>query len=486
MRFLVGPLALLLLLSPFAQVQAAAFDPAPWLEDLGQVRQAFAQKYANWDWAVFERQANMARLFSDTEARIGAAQSPSEARDAIDKMIQSLGDGHVVINWTAPSIDTRADQRRSSPMTNAAAFCGGLGYDLARSGTPIAATVPGYSALPEASAPEFPAGIVKVGDRKVGFIRIGEFSPKTAPLLCEDAVRDASLAITRPCNDVCSDQIENSVYSRMSADLAARLHELKAVGASVLVIDITRNGGGSEWAEAAARMVTSRPVLSEQVGFVRDDHWVQKWGKLADELRKYQETASTEDRRRLRLLVAQADQARAQAGTPCASDAFFRGDHPKCAWLGHAGYATGLIRDAPTTEFTGKPWGPLVFSPAAYQYERGAWRGPVAVLVDGETWSAAEEFAAALQDSGSAVVAGAPSGGAGCGHTGDPPTILRNSKGTLQLPDCARFRPNGDNEVLGITPDILIAFRTYDGARRRGVRLAEKLPAIVEAAVSAK
>jgi C-terminal processing protease CtpA/Prc len=42
----------------------------------------------------------------------------------------------------------------------------------------------------------------------------------------------------------------------------------------------------------------------------------------------------------------------------------------------------------------GKDWGVLVFSPAQFPYHDGVWDGPLIVLVDQETWSAAEEFAA--------------------------------------------------------------------------------------------
>jgi len=55
--------------------------------------------------------------------------------------------------------------------------------------------------------------------------------------------------------------------------------------------------------------------------------------------------------------------------------------------------------------------------------------------------SAAEEFAAVLQDKGAAVIMGTCTGGAGCGHTnGGTPTTLTNSRAVLQLPDCVRFR----------------------------------------------
>jgi C-terminal processing protease CtpA/Prc len=104
--------------------------------------------------------------------------------------------------------------------------------------------------------------------------------------------------------------------------------------------------------------------------------------------------------------------------------------------------------------------------------------------VDGGTGSASEQFAAVLQDNKAAVIFGAPTAGAGCGHTnGGTPTTLTHSEGILELPDCARIRRDGSNEVGGIDPDILIGFRTTDGMRRKGLRVAPALSQGVAAAV---
>jgi hypothetical protein len=63
---------------------------------------------------------------------------------------------------------------------------------------------------------------------------------------------------------------------------------------------------------------------------------------------------------------------------------------------------------------------------------------------------------------------GARTGGGGCGHTnGGTPTLLRNSGATLSLPDCARLRADGSNEVRGIIPDELVGLRADDGNRFR-------------------
>jgi C-terminal processing protease CtpA/Prc len=129
---------------------------------------------------------------------------------------------------------------------------------------------------------------------------------------------------------------------------------------------------------------------------------------------------------------------------------------------------TGLVGAAPAGAFDGRDWAVHVFSPAQYPYHDHVWTGPLIILVDQETWSAAEEFAAVLQDNRAAIVMGARTGGAGCGHTnGGTPTLLRNSGATLSLPDCVRLRADGSNEVRGIIPDVLVGLRADDGNRFR-------------------
>jgi C-terminal processing protease CtpA/Prc len=172
-----------------------------------------------------------------------------------------------------------------------------------------------------------------------------------------------------------------------------------------------------------------------------------------------------------------------EAETLCDAEPFWRGEHPACHWLGDSWFSSG-VQGSDTPRIHGKPWASLVFTPAKFEYEAGAWRGPLIVLVNGSTGSAAEEFAAILQDNHAALVLGAPTFGAGCGHTdGGTPTVLENSGGVLELPDCARFRADGSNEVMGVEPDLLVGLRAADGPHRQALRVAASLPEAVNRAL---
>jgi hypothetical protein len=61
--------------------------------------------------------------------------------------------------------------------------------------------------------------------------------------------------------------------------------------------------------------------------------------------------------------------------------------------------------------------------------------------------------------------------------------ILSHSRARVMIPDCARLRADGTNELDGIQPDILIGFRRADTPRQRGERLAKALPGAVNIAL---
>lgn len=173
-------------------------------------------------------------------------------------------------------------------------------------------------------------------------------------------------------------------------------------------------------------------------------------------------------------LVSQARQIAGRV-RPCAGQS--------CTKIALAGFASGLLAELPAGRLHGRDWAADVFSPAQYPYRDSVWAGPLIILVDDETWSAAEQFTALLRDNDAAIVMGARTGGAGCGHLyGNDPVILSNSKARLELPNCARFRKDGSNEVNGIVPDVPTGVRWNDGSAFAARLTADRLPDAVRQA----
>ncbi len=450
-----------------APAQTGGWGPEPWLADLAQMRAALDEKYANLDWLTGEREVNVGALFDRAAARIRQASDDGAARAVFDRLVQRLGDGHVAISWPAAAAAEPGNAAAAPPPTGAAGLCRRLGYDARQADQGIAPALPGYRSVEPGQM--FATGIVPAGRERIGTLRIGIFQPQGDPALCAAAVAAFAIDPSRPCDDSCADHILTWSYRRMTAELERRIVRLRREGATILLVDLGGNEGGSEWAEAAARIVSPVSLTSERLAFMRGPHWVRHWQALAAMLREQAVAASPADRALLLRWAAEADAARRQA-EPCATAA-------ACPRLGQAGYATGLVGASPAGALSGRDWSPYIFSPAQYPYHDHVWTGPLIVLVDQETWSAAEEFAALLQDNRAAIVLGARSGGAGCGHTdGGTPTILSHSGAVLQLPDCVRLRADGSNEVRGIVPDVPVGLRYSDGSRLKAALLSAALP----------
>ncbi|HEY0115349.1 MAG TPA: S41 family peptidase [Allosphingosinicella sp.] len=461
---------------PPAPAPAPAWSVEPWLQDLAQARTAIETKYANLDYLIVEREFDLGGLFDRAAAALRGARSDADAKAVFDRIIQRIADGHVNLDWprgAAPGPAATAPAAPAPPPTMES-FCRARGFDPSRPG--IAASLPGYAAVGQADV--LPAGTIQIGGVRAGIVRIAKFEPGGSPALCPQAVAALAIPLDQACDDSCHDRIMTHAYRGLTLALEQRLAGLRAAGAGILILDLTGNGGGSEWVQAVARMVTTRRLVSQRMGFVRGPHWEGTWTRLGDKLREFARTASAADRSRLLAWAAEADAARAETRRTCPPTG-------GCPWLGRAGYATGLVGSARPGEYDGKEWGPWVFNAAQYPYREGAWDGPVIVLVDDYTASAAEELPALLQDNGAALIVGSRTAGLGCGHTwGGSPTRLANSGATLHLPDCSRFRADGSNEVRGILPDLLVPWRATDGTRFKARLLAAVLPRAVEEATA--
>jgi len=466
--FIAQCLVLSICPSGIAQNSQVRWDATGWIDDLHMVRQALLTKYANLQWLTEDRQVDLDALFADTEARVRASGSDAGARAAFDRLVRKINDAHVVLDWPKAPGQSIADEVMQQ---DAPGLCAAVGYEDEPSASGVVTSLPGYERL--AASQIFHAGTVPVDGHRVGVLRIGVFLPNRK--LCVDAVQRLKVPARLPCGASCQEAIDKYAYTAMTKALEDDLRTLQSLGAEALFIDLTNNGGGSEWAEVVARMITSKQLVSEQFGYVRGPHWQKQWADLAANLTAFAKSAALPDRARLNEWVAEASRAAQESAKNCSLQ------NATCTWLGRTGYASGLVKQANSREFSDKPWGKLVFSPAEFTYSDSLWTKPVIILVDQGTASAAEEFAAILQDNRAAIIVGSRTLGAGCGYTnGGTPTSLPRTGATLKVPDCARFRADGTNEVNGVLPDLSIPWRRDDGIRFKARLLEMHLPSLIE------
>ncbi len=449
---------------------AASPPPAPdragWLADFETARQAITRTSPNLEWQA-ERGLDLAAIEGRARARLAAANTPEEARDALRRFLRPFADGHMELSSLAP-----ASERAERPPTTAP-DCAALGIEDRPDTGAIASRLAGYRSLAPAGA-AVPAGVVEVKGHRIGVLRIAMFAPSLAH--CR-----AVLSATPPpanCDEQCRDTLAARIDDMFLAEIATRLRALRAARPEALLVDLADNGGGNDTAIAIARMLGGADVPTPALALTRTPATVRD---LTDDLADLDRALITRaDRQHAAPYRTRLVAALAEARQPCDLAPLFQGRAAGCTNLIRQRYAGGTSPlDLPAAD-RDRPWAELVSATARYHFQPAHWPGPLFLLVDGNSASATELLVAMLKDANRAIVIGAPTFGAGCGFTRPPQLVALAHLGlALSIPDCARFRRDGTNEIDAIVPDVLIPFREFDTPRQRAGRLLGALPTVL-------
>ncbi|MBV8477167.1 MAG: hypothetical protein JOZ36_10915 [Acidobacteria bacterium] len=412
-----------------------------------------------------DRRMDLPGLVKKSEDALQNAHSDEDARTAIKTFLDSFGGGHLEIEW--PSSDASASKTKPE-----ADICDHLGYH------PRGKPGIDYSLLTELSSVRsaeeklFPGGLLKVGSRTFGLIRIGVFTEKGFPDVCHQAEQQMGLSANAACDVACADKVEVKTADLLTAALTTRAEQMRHAGATALLIDITRNGGGSDWVDAPPRALSAKPLRDPRKSFVKSDHWLRQLEDTLRDIVADQHNGHASDPF-LRDAALRLRKAIAASKQPCDASKVWVTGKLDCSFLAKGFlFASGVLRYAAPGSLAGFKSRDDLFYPARYAYTESTNRLPRYVLVDKDTWSAAEYFAALLQDNHAATIVGELTGGAGCGYTnGGIPTLLKNSNADVQMPDCVRLRADGSDEVNGITPDVLIPWAKRDSEYQRVQKL---------------
>jgi len=460
-------------------VPRLTFDRAGWLADLDKLESHLATAYANLEDAP-RRGVDLAALDRTARAAVEAAHTDREARAALAAFLEAFRDPHLRIHRVKLSKRVEQAWRRLTdggaagplvlrPEQTAAEVCAAVGVSSApRPDLGLGlADLPGFAALPPG---DHAAGILEVDGHRVGVLRIPSFEATQSPAACARAWERLRPTLSGPCEGECAERFTwTGLEDAVLAGLAARVREVAAAGATALVVDVTANGGGSGWADAAARVVTGRTLDCPGSGFVRHPHYAGRFEAWVRDLEQ--------EARRTDLTASEAEllgRARARAGTlleearrPCDVSGLWRGETPACTLrAAPGGRACGLLGPLPRDAVRDPREWSMLDGLWQYTYEPGVWSGPLAVLVDGRTASASEAFAATLRDGDAARLVGERTLGAGCGYTnGGIPLRLAHSGLEVKAPDCSRLRRDGTNEIDGLVPDHPLPAPTGEGAR---------------------
>ncbi len=454
-----------------------AFSPLPYLADLAQLESFTAGTYANFEWALSEGGLDPVAVHGEARRAILAATRDEEAARALHGFVDAFGDGHFLLRpeGVGQGGPDGGGPAGPGPETPAAEACSRLGYEehdhsfRLDFGDGLRPVTP--------SEDPVPAGWLGTGGARVGIIRIDEFGANRFGEYCPQTWEAYRRQLDGACDDwPCEYGFRLAIVDRLLDEIAGRITALEEHGITALVVDITGNGGGSDWIHPTAGMLTETPLAGNGRSVVRHPHWRGIFGEMAADVDRdlARNDLSLEQRRLLEEVRARLEAGMVEAAEACDLSSVWEegpGELPCTLLVRDKLFTTGLLAAPPPIDTEGLSARSSLYKALDYGQRAIAWRGPLAVLTDHDTASASELFAALLRDNDAATLIGERTHGTGCGYSnGGIQTVLEHSRLEVWLPDCVRHRRGGGSERAGITADLPIEWIRGQTAREKGAR----------------
>jgi hypothetical protein len=424
-------------------------------------------------------------LYRDTRARLAEAGSRRAARKILTDFVKAFDDPHFRIE--------KGDYRQGGGNgSSAAGLAPGTETDQALDAMGFSdrdldfrvdfEKLPGFEGVVPSEENPFAWARFDVGRRVVGVLRIAHFGDDGYPEVAAMLWPEFAARLEGPCDDSCQWGFRQRVMDALLAYLAEGASALRALGVDAVLIDVSGNGGGTDWAGVAPRVFAPPLLECPPVGVVRHPHHTERLELRREYLQDLIDRLEISDESRSILGAARDSVAGLIEDTesPCDRSGVFEVADATlgCSQLAFSP-ACGVLGYLPPAALADVPQRAVVFEPLGNSFEEGVWDGPLFVLMDGNTASASEQFVSLLEANHAATFIGERTLGAGCGYIGGGiPIYLPHLDVTVRMSDCVRYRANGRNEIEGIEPDVPIEWKGGNGERAR--RVHEALQALLE------
>lgn len=459
-----------------------AIERAGWLADYEHMKDLIAIFYPGLDWAISGAGLDLHRLDRHTKELLEDAESADESESILREFLQAFHDGHLRLSH--PGSDPMGSDAVREPAilsasTSGAAACEALGYkdrDARDRGLEVSAW---RRFRPLDGDSPFAAGSVVFDGHAIGLIRIPSFHPPFYGRTCASEWERFRATLSTTCESACRDAFTWRMIGRLENDLGSRIGELRHRGVELLVVDVRHNPGGKEVFESGAEELLAGAVLPRTPIAVEPSRWM---AGMLDAQRGLALSAlavcpmASAARRHLESLYWELDSAAAEAAIPCDRRGIW------LDWGARAGCATLISVDDPDSdalldgELNPVSRTRIRDSLARDVPARPHWRGPLVVVTDGRTGSAAEALAGRLQDYAGAIVVGERTSGSGGGWwLGNNYWTLEHSRLELLIPDHESFRRDGTSYQAGVTPDVFARFDPKDDEQVKAQALFEGL-----------
>jgi len=477
----VASLLALLLVATGWKFRPPGFDPRRWLTDKAYIERQLRERYVNLDWAAERGSPDPRKLDRDVTVALRNARSDGEARTILRGFVRSFGDGHMGLRRAnAPSLTPEADPDvLLSRFTPAKTACRALKFDRSAEETLSFRFEGNPGFRPREGDSSFASAVLDFEGRRFGFVRIGSFSERHYAGACLREWPFFRETLRGTCEADCRFKFDLRVTDRLLREIAARIRELERAGTQILVIDVTGNPGGHGWYRLAAQLFSARRLPPLRAAYVKNPDTVDSLAEDRRQVAHYlRRNLAPALRSTLEQAVCRLDDLIAEAKIPCDSTYIWAG-RPRQA--GCSRLTTRPLYDAGVLDSYDGPGLPFevqsgIFFDAVYRPPQPVWHGPVAVLIDEDTASAAELFAGILKHVGGVTLVGRHSASTGSGWSlGRRPWILPESKMQLYIPDTVAYWPDGANAREGLEPDIPTRWRPGEDPTLMGKQLLKAL-----------
>lgn len=479
----VASLLALLMIATGWKYRPEHYDRTKWYQDYYYLRDHIDEMYANLDWTLERGSPDLRKLDNDVTEALKNARSDDEARTILRGFIRAFGDGHMsLLKADAPPVDREPPpdvllSRFTAPET----ACGALGF-IDWGEQPFSFRLEGTPGFRlRGGTNSFAGAVLDFEGRRFGLVRIGSFEAKDFRGAClrEWLVFRGKLPGT--CERDCRDDFERRVADRLLGEIEARIRQLDRAGSQILVVDLADNSGGDGWFGPAAQLFSARRLSPFRASFVKNHLTVGALRRDRRETVNYlAKMPDSTQRAMLEDAICRIDDLIAESEGPC--ELFI--------WIGRsqqAGCTRLTTRELYSTGLFGRYEGAAlpfavqatVFYDAVYRSVPGAWHGPVAILINGNTASSAESFAGLLKYRAGAILVGRHSSNCGGGWTlGRRPWTLPNSGMKLYMPDTVDYWPDGANAREGLDPDVPTRWRPRENRALMAKQLLKALRSV--------
>lgn len=220
------------------------YDAQAWRRDYDRLKRGLAQNYANLDWIVSHRRMNLKAIDTETAAALDGAYSNVRAALAMRDFVRRFQDPHLRVVWTNRWL-SGASKARADAASRSPASCAEAGY--AASDHAFRFPVDRLEGWKTLVGGHFPTGAAG----EVGIVRVASFREEDYLAACEAVFR---LGLS-------AHELVLAVRAKLREELIATLDAIKASGAKRLLVDVSGNGGGSEWVVDVTALLTDRELV---------------------------------------------------------------------------------------------------------------------------------------------------------------------------------------------------------------------------------